>query len=237
MRPNLKPETEQSEPSPVLPRPATWLSKWSLRRFRSARMLKVFTRIHSRNRWGSSESVSGPGSEVAATHIIREALPRLIKQHGITSLLDAPCGDFNWMQAVDLAGVSYIGGDVVQELIESVSRRYAAPNRRFVHLDLVNDPLPAVDLIFCRDCFLHLPDKLIHRALANFRRCGARFVMLSTFADTRINNDTHVGGFHAVNLCAAPFNLPPPMELIPEQQPAEPGAFYKCMGLWSTRVL
>ena len=36
-------------------------------------------------------------------------LGELIRELGITSVVDAPCGDFNWMQDVDLAGASYWG--------------------------------------------------------------------------------------------------------------------------------
>jgi hypothetical protein len=37
---------------------------------------------------------------------------------GAQSLLDAGCGDFNWMRTVDLPGIKYIGVDVVSDLIE-----------------------------------------------------------------------------------------------------------------------
>jgi SAM-dependent methyltransferase len=224
-------------PAPVLRKALTLRSKWTARRYRSAKAQEVFTEIYDKNRWGSGESVSGPGSELAATQNIRLALPRIIRQHGIRSMLDAPCGDFHWMQKVDLAGAQYLGGDIVKELIQAVSARFAAPNRRFVHLDLVNDILPPVDLIFCRDCFIHLPFELIHKAMANIRQSPAKYVLLTTYADWSINYDTSVGGARGIDLCAWPFKLPPPIELIQEDPPTEPGAPHKCMGLWPTQAL
>jgi hypothetical protein len=34
-------------------------------------------------------------------------------------MLDAPCGDFNWMKEVDLSAVHYTGGDIVEPLVNS----------------------------------------------------------------------------------------------------------------------
>ena len=45
------------------------------------------------------------------------------------SLLDAPCGDFNWMRHVPLGGVSYTGADVVPELIARNRRDYGRDGR------------------------------------------------------------------------------------------------------------
>jgi len=37
----------------------------------------------------------------------------------IKTLLDAPCGDGNWINKVDLSGITYIGADIVPEIIET----------------------------------------------------------------------------------------------------------------------
>jgi SAM-dependent methyltransferase len=237
MRAALKRRLMQCVPPPILRRALTLRSKWLARQYRVAKAQEVFTDIYDKNRWGSAESVSGPGSEMTATRNITLALPRLIKQYGITSILDAPCGDFHWMQNVDLAGAQYVGGDIVKELTASLSQRFAAPGRRFMHPDLVNDALPPVDLIFCRDCFIHLPFELINKALANFRKSGAKYALLTTYKNMVINFDTSIGGARGIDLCAKPFNLPLPTELIQEDLPSAPGAAYKCMGLWPVAAL
>jgi hypothetical protein len=237
MRAVLKRRFLRVLPTPVLRQALAWRSKWIARQYRAAETHDVFAEIHRENHWGSSESRSGPGSERASTGAIVAALPRILQQYGVRSMLDAPCGDFQWMQRIDLTGVDYVGGDIVKELVDGVSRGHAAPNRRFVQLDLGRDALPPVDLIFCRDCFIHLPFKLIHQALANFRRSGAKYVLTTTFVDWPINYDTAIGGARAIDLCAWPFNLPKPLELIQEDTPSEPGAPFKCMGLWSTESL
>ena len=54
------------------------------------------------NGWQSPESKSGGSSTLSATAAIRAALPRLLSDLGVAVLIDAPCGDFNWMRHVDL---------------------------------------------------------------------------------------------------------------------------------------
>jgi len=63
-------------------------------------MPSVFSQIHRNNLWGEQESVSGNGSSLAATANLRQELPPLLAGLNVTSLLDAPCGDFNWMKEV-----------------------------------------------------------------------------------------------------------------------------------------
>ena len=62
----------------------------------------AFERIYSANEWGSNESRSGLGSNLDLTHQVRRALPPLLRGLAVKSMLDAPCGDYNWMPHVDL---------------------------------------------------------------------------------------------------------------------------------------
>ncbi len=47
--------------------------------------------------------LSGLGSEIDATAVLRAELPPLLARLGVTSLLDAPCGDAGWINRADLA--------------------------------------------------------------------------------------------------------------------------------------
>src|SRR5580765_5333146 len=76
-------------------------------------MESIFSGIYLNNSWSNPESVSGRGSTLAHTEMIRKTLPDLLAHLHARSLLDAPCGDFNWMQYVDLGGIQYTGADVV----------------------------------------------------------------------------------------------------------------------------
>src|SRR5579885_1138281 len=65
---------------------------------------EIFSEIYRSNQWGASESVSGLGSELSATERVREELPKIVREFGVRSMLDIPCGDFHWMRQVDLSG-------------------------------------------------------------------------------------------------------------------------------------
>src|SRR6266704_119458 len=66
----------------------------------------AFTQIYRDNAWQNAESRSGHGSTVERTALIRYVLAALVEEFGIRSLLDAPCGDFNWMKEVPLPNSS-----------------------------------------------------------------------------------------------------------------------------------
>jgi hypothetical protein len=191
----------------------------------------VFTTIYHDNGWQNAESRSGPGSTVARTTSLRTALLALFEELGVRSLLDAPCGDFNWMKEMPLEGVEYIGVDVVVELIARNRRHYGRGGRRFLVADLTADSLPTTDLILCRDGLVHLPDADALRALDCFRQSGARYLLATTFPGQPASSDIAIGQWRPMNLEKAPFNLPPPLRLLSDGCPA-PGYTDKALGLW-----
>ena len=199
-----------------------------------------FQRIFEENAWGNSESVSGEGSNLTRTAVVRAALPGLLARHGVRSLVDAPCGDFYWMKEVALGGVDYdvdyIGVDIVPEIIARDVELYAGPHRRFLLCDLVDGPLPNADLILCRDCLVHLPYHETRKALENFRQSGATWLLTTTFTGPRENRDIALGDWRAINLERPPYNFPRPVDVIVEgsdEVDEELGAFPdKSLGLW-----
>jgi hypothetical protein len=198
----------------------------------------VFSTIYEENSWNDPESRSGAGSNLLQTVVVRRELPRLLAELSAHSLLDAPCGDFYWLSELDLGGVRYTGVDIVPQLIERNSVLYGREDRRFVVGDVVSDPLPAADVILCRDCLVHLPYDDVHAALANFVASGSRYLLTTTFTDRKRNYDKQAGGWRPLNLTAAPFNLPAPITLINEECTVENGSFAdKSLGLWSLQGL
>ena len=89
-----------------------------------------FEYIHGRNLWGCEASVSGSGSTMEETANLRAAIPALLKEFGVRSVLDIPCGDFAWLSTVDL-GCEYIGADIVAALVEANRQRYGRADRGF----------------------------------------------------------------------------------------------------------
>jgi hypothetical protein len=202
--------------------------------FAGLNLAQRFRRIHDTNLWGAAASASGLGSEMDATAVLRTELPRLLEKLGAASLLDAPCGDAGWISHADLR-VRVIGVDIVPALIESLRARAAAG--RIVgeyHLaDITRDPLPRCDAILCRDALVHLSFANIERAVANFRKSGAVWLIATTFPEWQANGDCEDGDWRALNLERAPFNFGPPVELINENCLEAGGGWRdKSLGVW-----
>jgi hypothetical protein len=216
----------------IMARTLSWLPKALRPRALRAQLRreKVFSGIFATNRWRSPESVSGSGSTLAQTEVVRAELPRIVADYGVRSMLDIPCGDFNWMRAVYL-DVDYIGADIVPDLVARNAEAFKGPRRRFAVLDLVKGPLPRVDLVLCRDCLIHLSNHEIALAVESVRASGSTYLLTTTHTNVTENRDIQTGRFRAVNLEHPPFNFGPPLELINERCP-EPGFSEKCLGLW-----
>jgi SAM-dependent methyltransferase len=193
-----------------------------------------FARIHDTNLRGAAASASGLGSEIDATAVLRTELPRLLERLGVTSLLDAPCGDAGWINAADLR-VLTIGVDIVPALIERLRARAAAGEiRGEYHLaDITRDMLPRCDAILCRDCLVHLSFANIERAVANFRSSGAAWLIATTFPESQANADCEDGDWRALNFERAPFGWRPPVELLNENCLEAGGGWRdKSLGVW-----
>lgn len=193
-----------------------------------------FRHIFQEGGFGNSPSLSGEGSDWEQTRVIREELPRLLREFSVRSVFDIPCGDWYWMQQVDLSGIRYIGGDIVPELIQRNSAKFGTTEDRvFVVRDLCGDELPRVDLVLCRDCLVHLTLRDGRNALKNIQRSGSRYLLTTTYTSRTINPELNPSFFRPLNLQLPPFNLPAPLRLITEGCTEGDGAFAdKSLGLW-----
>ena len=193
---------------------------------------EVFTDICHGNIWGGTESVSGRGSDLFQTRVVRKQLPSVFRDFSAHSLLDIPCGDFHWMKHVDLESVDYTGADIVTDLIRR-NGQHEAPNVHFCKLNLIEDKLPKVDLVFCRDCLVHLSFKDTFIALHNICDSGSTYLLTTTFTSRQHNSDILTGQWRTLNLEVPPFSFPPPLMAINEECTAGDGAFSdKSLGLW-----
>ncbi len=192
-----------------------------------------FSEVYARNIFGGSESRSGAGSDLVQTEIIRHAIPRVLREYGIHSMLDAPCGDWFWMRKVDLGIERYVGTDIVHALIERNKAQFGREGVSFTCLDLSKDKLPRVDLIFSRDCLVHLSFGDALRILNNFKASGAKYLLTTTFPGRSSNADLGGGFWRPLNMELAPFNFPSPVELINEGCTEGDNLFTdKSLGLW-----
>ena len=196
----------------------------------------AFDTIYEENRWGSRNSRSGVGSELAATRRYRTALATLMRQRRFASMFDAPCGDLNWMPSL-LAEVAihYEGGDISAALVAQLAQRY--PQLAIRQFDICRDGFPESDVWHCRDCLFHLPFADIRRALENFVASGIPYALLTTHRAFLLhrNLDLKGIGFRFLDLERVPISLPRPLAYLPDYKAGSD--FPRYVGLWSRDMI
>ena len=165
-----------------------------------------FTHIYKYKLWGDDGSVSGPGSVLENTQAIRKELPHILEKLEIKTVLDAACGDFTWMQQVVRdSNIKYIGGDIVDDLIQDLNKKYADKNTSFIHLDITKSKLPGADIIICRDVLFHLSFKNIIKFFENLKECNFKYIAITNNIGNFENKDIDSGKFRRLNFFIEPF--------------------------------
>jgi len=132
-------------------------------------------------------------------------------------MVDAPCGDFFWMQYMDLPIEQYIGVDIVKKLIGINQAKYANEKISFQHIDITSQVLPKVDIVLCRDCLGHLSNAEVMKVIRLLKKSGCKYFLTTSFLIPRKQRDIYTGGWRAINLLVEPFCFPPPLEIINER--------------------
>lgn len=172
-------------------------------------MQRVFTGIFNDNAWKAWETRSGSGSTRQATQALVPALAGLFESLGIRTLVDAGCGDVNWIAGLSERLDSYYGLDVVEHLVLQNGRMFGhRAGHFFKAVDITRDPLPKADAILCRNVLTHLTNAEILAALNNFGKNGVSWLIVTTHDGVAQNQDTQTGVWRPVDLTQAPFSLP-----------------------------
>jgi hypothetical protein len=171
---------------------------------------------------------------VARTERLRPELSLLLKELEVQSVLDVPCGDFNWMRFTQLPSIEYVGVDVVPDLIRENILRHAGPGRTFVQINMLSGPLPRAGLVLCRDGLVHFSFSDIARALRTIKRSGSTYLLVTTFRSHKKNRDVPTGSWRPLNLEIAPFFFPPALRVLSDAP--LPDGIYPDKGLALYRV-
>ena len=190
-----------------------------LKFFKEKSLKNKFSIIYNKNYWDNKESLSGPGSTLENTKILRNSLNQIIKKYKIKSILDAPCGDCNWIQLVIKKNkVNYIGGDIVKECITHNKLKFKNKKFSFKELDITKDKLPNTDLFICRDFMFHLSFKDNKRFLKNIKKLKTKFILISNHSRSEkgkiFNRDIKSGDFSKINFFKYPYYFKKKFELI-----------------------
>lgn len=196
-----------------------------LNRYKSPK--EVFSEIYRNKSWaGAVDSnteaafCSGTGSSLIG--VVDQYLEDLsIYLNSINmqkfTLLDLGCGDFQVGSRLSEICDTYIGVDVVPELIDYNRKQYSNSRIKFESLDIVSDELPLADVCIVRQVFQHLSNAQIKKALSNLNKYHHIIITEHLPDDDQlmVKNKDKVQGldiryYHGsgVYLDAKPFNLP-----------------------------
>ena len=106
--------------------------------------------------------------------------------------------------------LNYLGGDIVDHLVNNLNLKYKTKNVKFENIDIINNQLPKADLLICRDCFIHFSNKNILKTLNNFLNSDIKYFLItdSVVEKNFENIDINTGEFRSLDLTIHPFNLP-----------------------------
>ncbi len=206
---------------------------------------QAFEKAAAANYWSDTDSVSGPGSNMQQTRVIRQQIPLLLEKYGVTNILDAPCGDLFWIKEIlpllMQNGIQYHGADIVTGIIEKHRQTFATYKAAFHIIDLTKGPVPKADLILTRDCFIHLSYQNIYSILRNYQQSSSRYLLVSTYTNAGRKNfnvaDFYLHG-RMLNLQKFPFYFGNPIDLIVEECTENDGINAdKSLGLWELEKL
>ena len=144
-------------------------------------------------------SLSGTGSNKGvASYRSLHFLAKTVTQHGVTSVLDVPCGDANWQFdtfATDSLPV-FLGMDIVKSVIDMNNKRFCHHgNKRFIQWDIASCGIPtwstaltevAFELVHMRDVIQHFLLEQGCAALQNVATSGVRHVTAPLMDTARV---------------------------------------------------
>ena len=175
---------------------------------------EIFTEIYRQNTWGSEESRSGSASSLQRTVEIREGLPKLFQRLEIQSVLDCGCGDWNWMKTVKLAGIQYMGIDIVVPLITACQEKFTGDAVKFQQLDILEDPPETADLWLTRDFCSVLNFQQSLKFFQKFLESHSKYLAITSIDTLKQNTDSITGNLRPLNMRSKPFTLPEPLDSI-----------------------
>lgn len=168
-------------------------------------MAGVFARAYATGQWHHG---SGSGSSPANTARYRRFLAAYFTENHVKSVLDIGCGDWQSTRLVDWTGITYLGIDVVPEVILRNHFRFGhRRNLTFTCADAFDGwRLPDADLILCKDLLQHWPDAAIGQL--EERLAGRRALLTYDLRRDGAHADTEPGGHRPLDLTRLPFRWP-----------------------------
>jgi hypothetical protein len=142
-----------------------WFESWHRRR--------AFQSAYGRRQWGlekGTQFFSGAGSRGACADVYVESISRVLRSRTADRplrIVDLGCGDFSIGRRLLAAAenITYVGCDIVPELVQAHSSGIDDPRASFQTLDIVIDDLPDGDICLVREVLQHLCNADVSRVL------------------------------------------------------------------------
>src|SRR6218665_1906175 len=154
-------------------------------------------------------------------------------------LLDIPCGDMAWMHRFlkTRDDVDYTGMDIVPELIYNNKKSFKRYPWKFIHQDIVEQPLnKSYDIILCRMMLQHLYITDVLKILKRFSDSGSHYLLTTNFYTVKGNTDLSKTPsktrFRLLNLETPPFFLAPPKCIFRDGKEDKSHDSLHFLGLW-----
>ena len=150
----------------------------------------------------------------------------------IKSFVDVGCSDVIWQSKLKWDKASYLGLDIVNDIVKFNSKKYK--HMSFKHSNLIEDECPKADMVCVRNVLLHNSLDSCKKILTNIKKSGSKYLLVSTDFTIDKNNDTSCIWATRRNLDIEPFNLLYPMAYFPEVLPSvkKPKAPNNYLGLY-----
>lgn len=174
----------------------------------------VFTDIYKNRKWRFG---SGSGSRAMNTKLYRKFLQDYMKKHGIKTVLDFGCGDWQSSKLISWKGIDYIGVDAVKFLVDENQRKYGKKDVNFKYIKNWSE-LPKADLIIMKDVLQHWPQKDVIKFLPKIKKYPHNLITntLKTYdikAKTKkllplsVNKDIPMGYFTQLDFSKTPYKF------------------------------
>jgi hypothetical protein len=160
-------------------------------------------------------------------------LKMLVEGLGIETLLDLPCRDIEALPIQQLGLKHYLGLTPERGEALRLQAQFGSQLRTFIYGDVVRDPLPKVDLIVCWDQLCTLSACDVRTCLLQFKKSGAKFVLMRHFPENKENRDHPNGEYAPINWKLPPYAFPEPLIQIVSKK--EHGM--ECLALWNLEKL
>lgn len=183
---------------------------------------------------------SGLGSREDTTREFRAVLEDFLRDHDITSVVDAGCGHWpsGYQRFVNWQGVHYTGLDIVDTVVAENNLYLAQPEAHGLasatcRVGNVSTPLPKADLLLVKDVLMHLPNDAVQAFLrSNVDVRAPRFravLVVQNEVPINLRNfiDIEPGQLLPFDISQPPFNGP--FRRVFQWQSDEP----KAVHLWS----